>query len=763
MGRKGTLSLCNFGRPYIRDGLDPQGRIWFRTSSGNRVLNLEISVKHKRKSQLGKTYRHLLSMVKSDISIITYLSILKLIRSAASRQNDVVKVRHATKLSNLKSHPPIDVSVLDTNKIVVNLSNIKFSDTEVNILSRGLSYSIPPQHLDSLDVRTSFECFYRQFCNSMPGNCVSRLKQRLKGLCYTYIYRYQSHMFHNLSKEEFQAFQRLKKRDDIVFCKPDKGNGVVILNKTDYNRKIQALINDKSKFKQLKEDPTEKRELCLQKYLRYLKNLGAFSEEVLNQIRPCGSNPSRIYGLPKLHKDNVPLRPIVSGIGSYTHKLAKYLSNILKPLTINKYSVKDSFTFTQEILMLNSVPYMCSFDVASLFTSIPVNETIEICLDLLYKDSELVNNLTRAQFKKLLVFCVKENHFTFNEQYFDQIDGVAMGSPLGPVLANIFMSHFEDKALDKYDGNLPLFYKRYVDDTFVVFNDSEDCELFFEYFNTQHRNIKFTLEHETSDCISFLDVLVTRNEEGTIETSMYRKETFSGLYMKFDSFVPHHFKKNLISGLLNRAWKICSSYELFYRGLNIIKEILMSNGFPVRFLNRHIRNFLDTKHINISKSYVYGPEKRPIFLSLPYCGENSVKLSRQLNRLLAKLAPWAKLNIVFKPVARLNVISKLKSVIPKLNRSNVVYKINCQDCNEFYIGLTTRRLHKRLNEHKKRTYCALYKHAETGHVLDFVNPEIIGNDQIKLRLQVKETLQIYQHSANKSLNINIDSFECKLW
>ena len=112
-------------------------------------------------------------------------------------------------------------------------------------------------------------------------------------------------------------------------------------------------------------------------------------------------------------------------------------------------------------------------------------------------------------------------------------------------LANIFMSHFEDKALNKYDGNLPLFYKRYVDDTFVVFNDREDCELFFEYFNTQHKNIKFTLEHEQSDCISFLDVLVSRNEEGTIETSLYRKKTFSGLYMKFDSFVPQHFKKNL--------------------------------------------------------------------------------------------------------------------------------------------------------------------------------------------------------------------------
>ena len=454
----------------------------------------------------------------------------------------------------------------------------------------------------------------------------------------------------------------------------------------------------------------------------------------------------------------------MSGIGSYTHKLAKYLSDILKPLAYNKYSIKDSFSFTNDILNIDNAPFMCSFDIISLFTCIPVNETIEICLDKLYEHTELVHSLKRVQLKKLLNYCVKENQFSFENHYYDQTDGVAMGSPLGPILANIFMSHFEEKALNKYDGNLPLYYKRYVDDTFLIFNDRDDCELFFDFLNLQHKNIKFTLEIESNDCIPFLDVLVTRTVDGFISTSLYRKCTFSGLYMKFDSFVPQHFKRNLVFGLLNRAWKICSSFELFNQEMENIKQLLKSNGFPVKFLNRHFKSFLNKKmNANNIACDVYGPAKKNVFLSLPYCGQNSDKLGRQMNRMLAKVAPWVKLNIVFKPTVRLNILSKLKSVIPILNHSNVVYKINCQVCKEFHIGLTTRRLHKRMKEHMKRKYCAVYKHSETGHHIDCEHPEIIGSDKMKIRLQIKETLQISQYSANKSLNVNIDSFECKLW
>ena len=124
--------------------------------------------------------------------------------------------------------------------------------------------------------------------------------------------------------------------------------------------------------------------------------------------------------------------------------------------------LKIHLNFKHQILGLDNVPFMCSFDIVSfdivsLFTCIPVTETIELCLDLLYKDTELVHNLNRSQFKKLLVYCVQENHFCFEDKCYDQVDGVAMGSPLGPILANIFMSQFESKALSKYNGNHPFF------------------------------------------------------------------------------------------------------------------------------------------------------------------------------------------------------------------------------------------------------------------------------------------------------------------
>ena len=149
---------------------------------------------------------------------------------------------------------------------------------------------------------------------------------------------------------------------------------MVILDKSEYINKIQTILDDKKKFRPLNKDPTDEWETDLQDYLKLLLTHGVFSEEVYNKLRPVGSNPSRIYGLPKIHKPDIPLRPIISAIGSYTHSLAKFLSEILKPYAQNEYTIKDSFSFVNELLSVSSIPFMCSLDVVSLFTNIPVDE-----------------------------------------------------------------------------------------------------------------------------------------------------------------------------------------------------------------------------------------------------------------------------------------------------------------------------------------------------------------------------------------------------
>ena len=172
-----------------------------------------------------------------------------------------------------------------------------------------------------------------------------------------------------------------------------------------------------------------------------------------NRLYQTSSKPGSFYGTAKVHKlkekegvDKLTLRPIISNIGTATYEIARYLAELLAPLGKSKHTISNTKDFITR-LKTERIPKrfkMISFDVKSLFTNVPLEETIDIILNKIYDEKKIETNIPRNIMKDLLYLCTKHVHFTYGGKIYIQIDGVAMGSPLGPVLANIFMISLED-------------------------------------------------------------------------------------------------------------------------------------------------------------------------------------------------------------------------------------------------------------------------------------------------------------------------------
>ena len=184
----------------------------------------------------------------------------------------------------------------------------------------------------------------------------------------------------------------------------------------------------------------EERIICL---LKSLEDQGEISEKERNDLYPSGSQPEVLYELAKIHKalvDGIPsFQPIFSAIVTPTYKLIKFCDQLLKPRTKNEYTIKDSFSFAKEVLEFHASLFMASFDIKSLFTNIPLTETLNLCVQNLYRNQTHVDNLTQSSFYSLLKITMFKSFCIFDGKLYEQCDGVAVGSPLGPTLATVFM------------------------------------------------------------------------------------------------------------------------------------------------------------------------------------------------------------------------------------------------------------------------------------------------------------------------------------
>ncbi|BHF82949.1 hypothetical protein SprV_0802608900 [Sparganum proliferum] len=190
-----------------------------------------------------------------------------------------------------------------------------------------------------------------------------------------------------------------------------------------------------------------------------------------------------------------------------------------------------------------------------------------------------------------------------------QIDGVAMGSPLGPLLADVVMGKLERFQLSDQIKKLK-HYGRYVDDIFAIATTETDVAALLNAANQAHPSIKFTLEMESAGSLPFLDVLLNRRSDGSIRRSVYRKKTWSGQYTNFASFVPLQQKRNLVRCLAQRARKICST-DSIEEELRKIQDLLRENGYPDRFIAKNLAE-------RPAKPATLTAEKKTLFLKVPF-------------------------------------------------------------------------------------------------------------------------------------------------
>ena len=386
-------------------------------------------------------------------------------------------------------------------------------------------------------------------------------------------------------------------------------------------------------------------------------------------------------------------------------------------MTQNEFTLKDSFETADKIRGIPSKLFddgyvLASFDVVSLFTNVPLKRTISIIIKRIYTDKLIETNLSKRSLRKLIKDTCTKTVFSANNILYEQLDGVSMGSSLGPVLANIIMTELENVVIRPLiDSNVIKFYRRYVDDTLLLLkaNDVDKVHRALEKFD---KNLKFTVDTFDNVTPHFLDLEIAPDG-----LTIFRKDTNTGLYTNFDSYAPWSYKKAWLTNLVKRASKICSANKLPDE-IKKIKLFASWNNFPQHITNSIIHYARKEK----SRKTETDDNVTVIWLCIPYAGTAGDQLIRSLKRKLKfcfKKSANVKFNVIY-TTHKVGYYTNMKDKTPTDYKSNIVYKFTCPGCCATYIGKTERNHHQRCKEHAT-TDTAVHAHIEECPQFKYIN------------------------------------------
>lgn len=391
---------------------------------------------------------------------------------------------------------------------------------------------------------------------------------------------------------------------------------------------------------------------------------------------------------------------------------------------------------------------------------------LTVYCDLLNGD----NNFARYLAILLLLFTTNV-HFTYDNDIYQQKDGVAMGSPLGPVLAGIFMVHLERTLMPKLEKFIKP-WKRYVDDT-ITYIKPGSINVVINILNNFHQNIKFTYELEKDGKISFLDVLLSRFDD-KIETTVFRKETNNDIYLHWKSFAPITWKRGTLKTLIRRAYTICSNDKLLKEELIHLEKCFAEvNGYPKWLLKQTFDSFNNNnnnRNDNINNIVnENNSENRKIHtLKLPYQGEEGINLIKSIKNSSKRTLPENHEVRIILTGKKLSSCFNIKDDTKKQHEHDLVYLGECptSGCIENYIGETERRINERVIDHAcrdKKSHLLKHHHNTNHDSVDLNNFRILhkGYNNNTFKRRVSEALFVKQYRP--TLNVQEKSVPLHLF
>ncbi|KAI8494200.1 hypothetical protein Bbelb_279600 [Branchiostoma belcheri] len=359
-----------------------------------------------------------------------------------------------------------------------------------------------------------------------------------------------------------------------------------------------------------------------------------------------------------------------------------------------------------------------SYDVCSLFTSIPPKEAVSVVREALEADDTLADrtNLSVDQVCELLELCLGCTYFTYKGQFYQQMHGCAMGSPVSPIVVNLYMEKFENKALSTFNDTPPANWFRYVDDTWCRLKKRVAAD-FFDHINQIDDNIKFTQEPSHDNMLPFLDTKTIVEEYGNLRFEVYRKPTHTDQYLAFDSHHPLEHKLAVIKTLFHRADNIVTSDQAKTDEQKHLRGALAKCGYQNWTFNKALKPSDQSKKTQKCKPLT---NKNKANITIPYFQGVSEKLRRIFQNF----------NIAtnFKPHSTLRQrLVHPKDRPHKGTKANVIYRLKCEEpnSNNTYIGETSRPLKVRYKEHCRSSANGYSSFSTTYNTTNF-NFDIIG-------------------------------------